>query len=192
MLSVDSAPLPFLGLYSFAYLSGLGLHTLVRRCKLDLKDEFWRFHNRWFYFFSGEAAAFGLTSTEKIVDVIDVDGCYVSVVVEQGEHAVLFWGILHTYHFDSDGNLGNILLTSTRRRRLSKDKNIDDADKRLNPSPNPEYEDRFYEIEGDYLSIRYSDIRSLNIEYVYLIPVEKYDAAPGETVEPVVTSITNA
>lgn len=92
----------------------------------------------------------------------------VSAIVEVAKEAVLYVGVLDEYFLGTDGQLDRLVLQNVVRRAISKDKNTTKPDSILT-----EYSDenRFYSIDGDYFVLRNSDIKTLNIEYVYLSTV---------------------
>ncbi len=67
---------------------------------------------------------------------------------------------------DSKGDLDRILLRSTHRRKL-------ENDREPGQTRNKEYlgykdDPRYYDIEGQFFVIRYQELTSVNIEYVFL------------------------
>ena len=179
------------GLWYLAAINGAALvvgligHGIVRYWELDLKRERLRFNNEWHYLFSGEARKF---PREREADV---DFVFVSVVVEQGEDSILYWGLLSYYFFDRTGTLDKIVLTDAQRRFLTPESDrepessdngeTDSSDEgESNPSGDRETEDvnlplssdRYYSIRGEYFVIEYEGVQTLNVEY-YEVHEEK-------------------
>jgi len=160
-----------------AFMLGWSAHGIVRWLKLDLRYDWLRFSNEWFYLFSGEARVFETDQSKRDVPSIrmfvrgtSIDVVFDSAVVEQGDGAMLYWGLLSDYFFDAEGKLDKIVLQEAQRRRLATD--ADDGEAQL-----PVTDERFYPIRGNYLVIRYTDVLNLNIEYVVLDDPNAGDAA---------------
>lgn len=158
-----------IGTNAISLVSGWGAHGLVRGWKLDLRYDWLRFSNEWFYLFSGEARVFqqpqadrDLRSIRKFLRSDEVDLVFISVVVEQGEGPILYWGVLADYFFDRDGRLEKVVLEEAQRRNLSNDATTDTE------QAIPTADDRFYPIRGNFLVIRYQDVLNLNVEYLRL------------------------
>jgi hypothetical protein len=73
--------------------------------------------------------------------------------------AYLYTGVLDECFFAPDGTLDRLVLEMAMRRPFSGDKESTDE------TTEQKYE-RFYKITGDYLVLRYSEIKTLNIEFV--------------------------
>lgn len=146
-------------------LSGYLIHAGVRRYHLDLRYDFLRFNNEWYYTFSGEARVFDVKQEKRSVRSIrkflstEIDFVFVSIVVSQEEGAVLYWGVLNDYFFDTAGRLDKIVLESAQRRSFA-----DDEEKQQGETL-PPADKRFYKIRGSYLVIRQQNIRTLNVGY---------------------------
>jgi len=179
------------GTNAFALLAGWGVHGVVRKGRLDLRYDWLRFSNEWYYLFSGEARIFqspqpdrDLRSIRQFFGTDDLDLVFVSAVVDQGNGSVLYWGVLADYFFDADGRLEKIVLQDAQRRDLAKDDeslrtDTGSADEEMvvseeektaeeEPRPMPPDDHRFYPIRGHFLIIRYQDVVNLNIEYLRL------------------------
>lgn len=78
------------------------------------------------------------------------------------EEAVLYTGVLDNFYFDPDGHLDRLVLLGVARRPIARDKNADTGDVTM--------ADRFYPIDGDAFVLRYSEIVTLNVQYVHLAP----------------------
>ena len=82
-----------------------------------------------------------------------------------GDHAsdsYLYRGIVSDFTFDRDGALDTIVLADAHRRRLVDDREESAPRAAVGPSVP---DDRYYEIRGDFLVLRYSEIRTLNLDY---------------------------
>jgi len=157
-----------------ALVVGGTLHGIVRFCQLDLRWERLRFNNEWHYLFSGEA---WLYETDQATDI---DFVFVSVVVEQGDDSILYWGLLSDYVFDRTGALNKIVLTDAQRRFLTSesDRESDSSDDEDSESADdgrpkkkglPLSSDRYYSIRGEYFVIEYEGVQTLNVEYYQVL-----------------------
>jgi len=168
------------GTNAFALLAGWGVHGVIRKGRLDLRYDWLRFSNEWYYLFSGEARIFqspqadrDVSSIRTFFDTDDLDLVYVSMVVDQGNGPVLYWGVLADYFFDADGSLEKIVLERAQRRDMSDDDESlkggdDSSDSEQESRKRPIEDERFYPIRGHFLIIRYQDVINLNIEYLRL------------------------
>ena len=166
----------FLSLYASVAALGYGAHALVRWRQFDLRWSMLRFENDWYYRLRGEVLGFG----ENEPSLHLPDGVYASAVVEQGTETYLYWGILEDWALDGEGDLDRLYLTVAHRRRLRDDRaseTQDDAD--LGHGP----DERFYEIRGDALVLRYADVRTLNLDYFW-VDVTEEDAPTAATATP--------
>lgn len=147
----------FLSLYLASALLGFCLHSLVRNRKLDLKHRFLRFDNDWYYLLTGEILEFGET------EGLDTppDGVYLSAVINNGDKDYLYRGIIRDFFFDKNGNLDRVSLILASFRLLVRNDNAQ-------ASPTIPNEQKYIDIEGDYFILRYSDMRTMNIDYFFL------------------------
>jgi hypothetical protein len=98
-------------------------------------------------------------------DAQDIDGVYLSAAVDQGPESLLYRGVVTDFWFDRNGNLDRILLTLAHRRRLSEDKEMpSNGDTSSTTLP----DERYYDIEGDYFLLRYSETKTINLDYFTL------------------------
>ncbi len=144
----------FVSLYIASWLLGLFLRYLVVQFKLDKRayiGPLVKFDTPWYYLFNGYHEDF------------EVDGVVVSAIVEIDKNPYLYTGLLKEYYFAPDGTLDRLVLEMAMRRPLSED---GDSDEERGEN---RYE-RFYEIPGDYFVLRYSEIKTLNIEFVHVEP----------------------
>lgn len=137
-----------------AFLLGGIAHLGVRWGKLDIRFELLRFNNEWFYLFSGEARLFGTPGSNTLPAIWKrsrqtVENVHCSAVVPVGEDMYLYDGILSDYHFDADGALDSVVLQSAQRI----------------PLDGLDGDDDFTSIPGDFLLIRYEDMKTLNVMY---------------------------
>lgn len=141
-------------------------HFAVRQLRLDRRTRMLRFNNHWFYLLSGEIAQFQeLTNIEE-----DIDGILLTTVIHHSEADYLYRGLLTDFFFDKEGNLDRVYLTLSERRRLSDDR----KDQEVESSA---AEERYYDIEGDYLVLKYSEMTTINVDYFFLIPETTSDNA---------------
>jgi hypothetical protein len=91
-----------------------------------------------------------------------VDGVYLSAVVDHASGSYLYRGIVSDFTFDRDGALDTIVLADAHRRRLVDDREEGAPRAAVGPAAPDE---RYYEIRGDFLVLRYSELRTLNLDY---------------------------
>lgn len=148
-----------------AFLFGGIVHLGVRGGKLDIRFELLRFNNEWFYLFSGEARLFDTPGPNTLPAIWKraqrtVKNVHCSAVVTVGEHTYQYRGVLSDYHFDADGALDSVVLQSAQRI----------------PLDGLDGEDGFTPIPGDFLLIRYEDMKTLNIAYTEEFSEEDFAA----------------
>lgn len=136
-------------------------HAAVRESRWDLKTQIFRFRNEWYYLLTGEALSF----KEVRIEPREVDGVYLSAVVDHSKESYLYRGIVEDWTFNVDGSLATISLSNTHRRLLSDD--------RRSPHPEPpgepiEPDSRYYKIHGDLFVLKYAEIKTLNLDYFAL------------------------
>jgi len=156
-----------------AVLGNLG-HRAVRRLHLDHRTKTFRFDNYWFYMLTGEVLDF----RENAEEGRTVDGVYCSAVVDHASGSYLYRGIVSDFTFDREGALDTIVLMDAHRRRLT-----DDRAEQEEPRPHvgpAEPDERYYEIRGDFLVLRSSEIRTLNLDYFAVTLEESAPAAAEE------------
>jgi hypothetical protein len=159
-------------LYAASAVAGNVGHRAVRRLKLDHLTKTFRFDNYWFYMLTGEVLDFRENAAESRA----VDGVYVSAVVDHASGSYLYRGIVSDFTFDRDGALDTIVLTDAHRRRLVDD--LDEAGPPTSVGPS-EPDERYYEIRGDFLVLRSTEIRTLNLDY-FAVTLEESLPAVGE------------
>jgi len=93
---------------------------------------------------------------------------FVGAVVDVAGEAYLYVGILRSFFFDANGQLDRLVLESTARRPMSRDKSSDDTLVAERPQ-------RFYDVEGTYFVLRYSEIVTLNVKFLRLEPIDDLD-----------------
>jgi hypothetical protein len=161
-------------LYVAAGIAGNLGHRVVRRLKLDHLTKTFRFDNYWFYMLTGEVLDFRENAEESRA----VDGVYCSAVVDHASDSYLYRGIVSDFTFDRDGALDTIVLMDAHRRRLVDDRPDEEPRPPVGPS---EPDERYYEIRGDFLILRSSEIRTLNLDY-FAVTLEEGFAEEGATV----------
>jgi hypothetical protein len=108
-----------------------------------------------------------------------VDGVYLSAVVDHASGSYLYRGIVSDFTFDREGALDTIVLMDAHRRRLTDDRAEEDHRPQVGPS---EPDERYYEIRGDFLILRSTEIRTLNLDYFAVTLEESLPASAGEGV----------
>jgi hypothetical protein len=166
--SVTDSPV-YIGIY-FLVVNGLSAcighvaHECVRKFEWDWKYKFFRFRNEWYYLLTGEINCFAEYAKEKErnwkPDMVAISG-----VIDSHDKSYLYVGRVVDFHFDKEGNLDRILINEAQRRELGQDKKSTDSPKKM--------KQRFYPIDGDYFILKYSEVKNLNIMYMYYEKIEK-------------------
>jgi hypothetical protein len=159
-------------LYGASAVAGNLGHRAVRRLKLDHLTKTFRFDNYWFYMLTGEVLDF----RENAGESRRVDGVYLSAVVDHASGSYLYRGIVSDFTFDRDGALDTIVLADAHRRRLTDDREEGMPRAPVGPA---EPDERYYEIRGDFLVLRYAELRTLNLDY-FSVTLEENPAAALE------------
>lgn len=151
------ATIYLLVIYVIAYLFGSLLRALIVRYKWD-KRPFFQIDSPWYYLFKGYVWRDGTPDWVQIAAMIEVAG-----------KGYLYVGVLEKFFLDNHGNIDRLILTSAMRREIKNDKNkIENAeDKSL------DVVDRFYDIDGHYFVLRYSEIKNLNVQFFKIDEIPK-------------------
>jgi hypothetical protein len=153
----------FIGLYSISAALGYISHSTVRKLRLDRSTRVLRFNNQWFYLLSGEITQF----KEAPETYPELDGVLLTTIVHHEGGDYLYTGLVADFFFDTSGDLDRVLLRLVSRRKLSEDLDV-------NEESTPEAADtRYYEIEGDYFVLRYGEMSTMNIDYIFVTPEEE-------------------
>ncbi|MDB5935445.1 MAG: hypothetical protein JWQ01_2789 [Massilia sp.] len=145
------------------------LRSLISKYRLDRDaapfSSIFRFHEApWYYLLT--PADFEMHD--------EPDFIVISAIVDVAGAAVLYVGVLDEFFVNSDGQLDRLVLQEVMRRPIAADKTPATPD----DGPVPP---RFYDIDGDYFVLRYSEAITLNVRYVKLIPVESAAMEAGLT-----------
>ncbi|WP_293374725.1 hypothetical protein [Nevskia sp.] len=146
----------FLSINLLAVAAGMLVHHTVRRRGWDRSTRLLRFDNPWHYLLSSEIEEFPDRS-----DKLTMPSAFLSAVVEQGKEPYVYRGIVEHFFYGADGQLDRVLMSNVSRWKLTDGA---DSDK--------------YDIRGNYFVLRYSETRTLNIEYFLLSDAD--DAADTE------------
>lgn len=136
--------------YSSAFFLGKLCRWCIKKFKLDKNFRGLRLDNPWYYLFAGydygEQAE--MPDGVRIAATADIAGkCY------------LFIGYLDHYFFDREGNIDRLILTDAMRRELENDKCV---------SEEKTIEERCYPIDGHYFVLKYSEIKNLNVQFLWM------------------------
>ena len=172
----------FVGLNAVAGAFGYLSHVAVRWFRLDRKFRPLRFANDWYYLMRGEVLQFRDRddwTDDKIFQV------WVSAVLEQGEKTFLYKGLVQAFYFDKEGQLDRVILSDAMRRELAQDRKPGEVRKV------PYDDERYYNIEGQSFVLKYSEIETLNFEYILfrLAPDDAQDEVLVETTETAASTI---
>jgi hypothetical protein len=146
----------FVTLLFASYAIPKGLRSVISKYRLDRDtarlSSIFRFHQApWYYLLTGADFAEG----------DQPDFIVVSAIVEVAAEAMLYMGVLDEFFVDPEGQLDRLILQGVARRPIASDK----------PPIGPQgtqASQRFYDIDGDYFVLRYSEAITLNVQYVKL------------------------
>ncbi len=165
-------------LFLLAVGIGLGMHRFVRAQALDLRFPIINPQGTYWALFSADQRR--LSRSRYIAHPVEgresdaPDFILVTVGVEQGDEAYLYWGILLDYALGSGNRLERLVLGDAQRRALASD--LSRGDERAAP----QYDARFYPILGDSLVIEYNHVKTMNVQYVYLLEQDDQGADEDE------------
>jgi hypothetical protein len=158
---IDRGLMPFLFynamLIVVSVVSGVTVRFFIRIFRMDLKWQFLRFGNEWYYLLSGEMSAEFRNSKSKPDLLIQVD-----TLINSSEGNMIYSGTLENYFLSKENGLDRIYLSNVYRRKLKDDLSNDE--------PNVGYLDRhldsrYYSMPGDLFVLTYDKIINLNITY---------------------------
>jgi hypothetical protein len=135
----------FVLLYLLSFIFGKLIQWFVFRTN-PYKSSPLAFDTPWYYELKG-----------KISENRDAEFIKISCLEENKDGAFLYYGILEDFYLTKDGDLDRLSISEVSRRRLSDDDNLEKTDT-----------DRFYQIKGDRLILKYSQLKNINIEYLYV------------------------
>jgi hypothetical protein len=143
-----------------AFVFGMMLHSFVRRLGLDRNIAFLRFPNDWHYALDPHPnKQFGVTPE-----------VYFSAVIDQKNDAYLYRGIVADWVLDRSGGLERVELKNAYRRKLAEDRKDD-----VPHQPKIGADQRYYAIVGERLILRMSEMRTINIQYVFTVPADQFE-----------------
>lgn len=135
-----------ISLYIASYLLAITLRKMIRFLRLERFD-FCRIDSPWYYLFTGYDWKDGKP-----------DGVRIAAVAEIAGKGYLYIGWLDKFYLDNSGNVDRFVLTGAMRRKIEKDKKNGET----------HLTERFYPIDGHYFVLKYSEIKSLNIQFLKL------------------------
>lgn len=145
----ENAPLVtiyFLAAYSLPF--GLGKLAQTAMFKMNpYKSSAFSFDTPWYYELKGKLSQTNNAQIIKLSCLQDLqDGSY------------LYYGFLEDFYLTRDGQLDRLVLSDVFRRRITSDQ------ENIQQPP----EERFYEVKGDRVVLKYEEIKNINIEYFYI------------------------
>lgn len=162
--SGQQAAFYFLTLYLAAAALGFFAHWIVIRYGFDANMPILRFRNHWTYLLSGRLSCF--SELQQNFDGQPVSGVFATAVIRHEEGSYLYRGLVVDWVCKSNGELDRIIIEYTQRRRLDNDR----RPRRIR-APSDHYlrmDKRYYSLHGNYCAMKYSDMITLNIEYVFV------------------------
>lgn|GEM_PF-1541073 len=141
----------FLSTYIVAYILGKFLQIAVLKFS-PYKSSKFAFDTPWYYELKG-----------KLSEEADAEIIKISCLVNSGECAYLYYGYLQDFYLDDSGQLDRLVLSDVYRRNIQ-----DDEDLPIGKIAGDQQDQRFYQIKGDRLVLKYDKVVNLNIEYLYM------------------------
>ena len=152
--------------YVLAFAAGKSLRWVVLRNKLDYKYHFLRIHNEWYYLLTGR-----FYTSEDILENPGVD-VYADALVETKEGSYLYSGLVKDFFLSKDNGLDRIYFEEIFRRKLESDLTDQSDPKVQNEKVEKWLDSRYYEMPGDIFVVPYSQIKNINVRYLYFKMVE--------------------
>jgi hypothetical protein len=158
---IDRNLMPFLFytavLIIISIVSGVTIRFLIRTFRLDLKWQFLRFGNEWYYLLSGEMSPEFRDNKLFQQPLIQIDA-----LINSSEGNIIYSGTLEDYFLSKENGLDRVYLRNVYRRRLKDDLSGD--------QPNVGYlerhlDSRYYSMPGELFVLTYDKIINLNITY---------------------------
>lgn len=134
----------FVGLYVASYLLGKLLQKILFKYN-PYKSSMFAFDTPWYYELKG-----------KLSGDSDAQLIKVSCLLDTKEGSYLYYGYLDDFYLGQYGQLDRIVLFDVYRRDIKSDNGL------------AQNNDRYYQIKGERLIIKYSQVLNLNIEYLYI------------------------
>lgn len=134
----------FVVLYLISYISGKFWQKVIFYLN-PYKSSRFAFDTPWYYELKGKL------SSESDAQIIKV-----SCLLDTKDGSYLYYGFLDDFYLDQDGQLDRIVLFDVYRRDIKSD---DDGENNT---------ERYYQIKGDRLILKYSQIINMNLEYLYI------------------------
>lgn len=152
-------------LSAFGYFIGSNLKRVVLKYNWDQKTRLLNPSNDWDYLLSGR-----INNHHKDSFIM------IDALVEGSEGDIIYSGVLEKYFLNKDKNLDRVYLKGAFRRKLIQDaklpQNIDTAKENdhseIYAHFGREFDERYYQLPGDYLVIPFSQIKNLNISFCSL------------------------
>jgi hypothetical protein len=132
---------------------GFVFNYIVKKFKLDAKSNLLRLESPWYYLLNGYDWEVG-----------EPDLIIITASVEFAGKGYLYNGYLENYYLDKNGELDRLILTDTRRRNIENDHQSTQCANKTKQS----VDDRFYPIDGHTFVLKYSNIKSLNIQFLQI------------------------
>jgi hypothetical protein len=145
-------------LLSVAFFSGHLIRNIVRYAKLDIKYQFLRFSNKWFYILTGECNLFPEAKKHDF-QIKDVAIIVADIVITLANKTYLYVGELINYSFTENGELDYLMLSSPRRRKL------DDSS------------GNYYVIPSEYIILPAKEIKNINFRFFKLTKSKASEAS---------------
>ena len=132
----------------------------VLHFQLDRRFHLLRMYNEWYYALSGRLESIDSTQNSTILPDVFVD-----VLVETKEGSYLYCGLLKDFFLSKDNGLDRLYFEEVYRRKLCEDTTKPPTDEL---TPAKWLDSRYYEMPGEVFVIPYSQVKNLNIRYLYL------------------------
>ncbi len=123
---------------------------------LDKKLNFLKINNDWYYLFSGR-----ILDQPGQIEFVQVDA-----LVGSDNGNLIYCGILNNYFLSPEGSIDKIYLSNVYRRSLSEDLTFEDM--KSKKFTEKEFDERYYNMPGEYFVLFGNQILNINVTYYYL------------------------
>ncbi|GAB3027545.1 hypothetical protein GCM10027098_25610 [Bowmanella dokdonensis] len=126
------------------------------------KNSLYSFDTPWYYELKG------MLSSKQDAQLIKA-----SCLLDLNSGSYLYYGIVDAFYLTKDGQPDRLVLENASRRKLDNDDTGSKPQELEGDPPAPAEDtsspkDRFYQIKGDRLTLKYCEIKNLNLEYYYV------------------------
>ncbi len=144
-----------------AGMIGFLARKFVISMKWDQKFSMFKINNEWYYLLTGKILE---GEQKEWVDFVQIDA-----LVKTSEGDFIYCGILENFILTQEGGLDRLYMANVYRRKLK-----NDVKEHLNDQSitNKKFDDRYYNMPGQFFILPYKDVINMNISYYKITEVE--------------------